>query len=153
MKQIGKKLEQKLNVLANDLETALAIKAEADLYIETIKKQIRDIVSKYSLPEQTEKSQAYKAPNGIIRVTQPEASFDVDPVKLLHYLDTESFHKVCKVLKVEFDVAEWNKLKEKEWVTDEMLMNCIIEKGTPKARVSLEKRKNGDSKTKDSGII
>jgi hypothetical protein len=115
---------QPLIVKLNEAKTQ---KAAAEKEHDAVRDQIVAIVRDRQLPIVGPKSE-YLNSNTIDKalcVTRPEPKLTVDPTKLFEAVGPAVFFKVCRVLKVDFNLAMWEVLKEQEMVTDEQLTRSL----------------------------
>lgn len=133
------KVTTRLRKTLEDLESSLIYwsgkESEAKQELNSIKKKIRDINSKFSLPEVTAKTQGY----GRIRVTQAESYPSMNVPKFIEVFGLEIFLECFTITNGEMDLHKWRQLVKDEKVIENKLAECLDTREPPTPKVTLAK--------------
>lgn len=125
---IPKKFQDELVALGVRLESINEEKSKLKKMEDALKARIREIALQYDLPIKEGPSQYLILSSGkkSLRITRPEKTPKLNPEVLREKVGNDTFHDICTVTSVDFDVSKWRHYLDREEVTSDMLYDSII---------------------------
>lgn len=125
--QAGPQTIRKLASLVADLKQSLAVQKRAGEIVDGIKREIKELTSRYALPVQEERSEYLSVPaaEATLRVTRSAPAPTLNPTRLLAEVGREVFLDVVIVQKVELNLEGWRAALAAERVTTGQLERSL----------------------------
>ena len=144
----GQATVSKLDALTKRRARLTRLRGVIDANLKGVDEQIRELATRYELPNKSGKSESIILPGGgQIRVTRAEYAPTINPSKLLANMTKrlgpqapELFLQVVTVEKVTINVDKWEAAKERELVRQTDLTSALEQRDPPKPSVVIKEK-------------